>query len=61
MGIKFKAKSKDLEGATIAAAEHFRRVGVNQSTVRAFVLNCREAGLLVGRQGETLILAHGGR
>ncbi|MGD9753969.1 MAG: hypothetical protein AB7W59_23490 [Acidimicrobiia bacterium] len=56
--ITIKALTSDLNGAAEAAAEHFRQVGVSRGTVQTFVLNCREAGLKVGRQGNTLILAH---
>jgi len=56
--IKIQATSSDLRGAATAAMNHFRTVGVTSATVRTFVLNCREAGLLVGRSGNTLILAH---
>lgn len=56
--IKIKALTSDLNGAAQAAKEHFRQAGVSRDTVAAFVVNCREAGLKVGRQGDTLILAH---
>lgn len=56
--IKIKALSSDLTGAAAAAREHFREVGVSRETVRTFVLNCRDAGLKVGRDGITLLLSH---
>jgi len=56
--IVIKARTSDLNGAADAATNHFRTVGVSRDTVQTFVLNCREAGLKVGRQGNTLVLFH---